>query len=144
MEGTSSKDDKFITDECKDKKMKDSGSNDDYEALMAALNANREWLQAKVSLNNALVTEGDSHQSPQQPSDLLSVGECESQDDGKQMPLVLMTPSTADKDPGGRGDAVHAVDAELPGGDGVGAGGVTEDGGGGGGTGRQGAPAGTR
>ncbi|PUZ70372.1 hypothetical protein GQ55_2G224600 [Panicum hallii var. hallii] len=103
MEGTS-KDDQFIVDECKDQKMigtkplKESGSNEDYAALMAALNANREWLQAKVSINNALVMEGAS-QSQSQPSDFFSVGECQGQKtiDGKQMPLVV-GPSTADED----------------------------------------------
>ncbi|XP_034580844.1 clavaminate synthase-like protein At3g21360 [Setaria viridis] len=89
MEGTS-KDDQFIADECKDQNMKDgaplkeSGSNDDYEALMAALNANREWLQAKVSINNALVTEGNSQSS--QPR------ECEGQKtkipEGGETPFV--------------------------------------------------------
>jgi hypothetical protein len=103
MEGTS-KDDQFIVDECKDQKMigtkplKESGSNEDYAALMAALNANREWLQAKVSINNALVMEGAS-QSQSQPSDFFSVGECQGQKtiDGEQMPLVV-GPSTADED----------------------------------------------
>ncbi|CAL5080982.1 unnamed protein product [Urochloa decumbens] len=99
MEGTS-KDDQFIIDECKDQNKKDatppskeSASNNDYEALMAALNANREWLQTKISINNALFTEGTS-----QSSDFFSVGECEGQKtiDGEQMPLVL-TPSTADE-----------------------------------------------
>ncbi|KAF8711620.1 hypothetical protein HU200_029074 [Digitaria exilis] len=61
---------------------------------MAALNANKEWLQAKVSLNNALFTEGTSP-SPR-PSDFFSVGECEGQKtiDGEQMPLVLTPSST--------------------------------------------------
>ncbi|CAL5074783.1 unnamed protein product [Urochloa decumbens] len=98
MEDTS-KDDQFIADECKDQKKKDatpskeSGSNNDHQALMAALNANREWLQTKVSVNNALVTESTS-----QPINFFSVGECEGQKtvDGEQMPLVL-TPSTADE-----------------------------------------------
>ncbi|RLM85033.1 clavaminate synthase-like protein [Panicum miliaceum] len=103
MEGTS-KDDLFIVDECRDQKMigtkplKESGSNEDYAALMAALNANREWLQAKVSINNALVMEG-AYQSQSQPSDFFSVGECQGQKtiDGEQMPLVV-GPSTPDED----------------------------------------------
>ncbi|CAN6217350.1 unnamed protein product [Urochloa humidicola] len=97
MEGIA-KDDQFIVDQCKDQKKKDatpskeSGSNNDYQALMAALNANREWLQAKVSINNALITEGTS-----QPSDFFSVGECDGQKtiDGEQMPLVLTPTTTA-------------------------------------------------
>jgi len=97
MEGAS-KDDVFIVDECKDQR-KESGSNEDYAALMAALNANREWLQAKVSINNALAMDGGASQSQPQPSDFFSVGECEGQRtiDGKQVPLVL-TPSTAGQD----------------------------------------------
>ncbi|CAN6195611.1 unnamed protein product [Urochloa humidicola] len=97
MEGIA-KDDQFIVDQCKDQKKKDatpskeSGSNNDYQALMAALNANREWLQAKVSINNALITEATS-----QPSDFFSVGECDGQKtiDGEQMPLVLTPTTTA-------------------------------------------------
>jgi len=106
MEGTS-KDDLFIVDEGKDQRkvhappQKESASNEeDYAALMAALNANREWLQATVSINNALVMEGasQSHSQPR-PSDFFSVGECEGQRtiDGEQVPLVL-TPSTAGQD----------------------------------------------
>ncbi|CAN6162281.1 unnamed protein product [Urochloa humidicola] len=98
MEGIS-KDDQYIIDECKDQKKKDvtplkeSGSNEDYQALMAAQNANREWLQVKVSINNALIAE-------KQPSDFFSVGECEGQKtiDGEQMPLVLTPSTTAGKD----------------------------------------------
>jgi hypothetical protein len=104
MEGTS-KDDLFIVDESsKDAKttdatpIKQSGgsNNDDYEAVMAALEANRGWLQAKVSINNALVTEATTTQTPPRHRDnFFRVGECEGQKtiDGERMPLVL-TPAT--------------------------------------------------
>ncbi|XP_066396161.1 clavaminate synthase-like protein At3g21360 [Miscanthus floridulus] len=106
MEGTS-KDDLFIVDdESKDEKatdatpIKQSGgnNNDDYEALMAALEANRGWLQAKVSMNNALATDATT-QTPPRHGDFFRVGECEGQKtlDGERMPLVL-NPATTHKD----------------------------------------------
>ncbi|CAD6225259.1 unnamed protein product [Miscanthus lutarioriparius] len=106
MEGTS-KDDLFIVDdESKDEKatdatpIKQSGgnNNDDYEALMAALEANRGWLQAKVSINNALATDATT-QTPPRHGDFFRVGECEGQKtiDGERMPLVP-NPATTHKD----------------------------------------------
>jgi hypothetical protein len=91
MEGTSKDDDLFTADESKDEtttdatpiKQQSRGNNDDdYEALMAALEANREWLQAKVSINNALEAT-TAHMPP-------AHGECEGQKtliDGERMPL---------------------------------------------------------
>ena len=65
---------------------------------MAALEANREWLQAKVSINNALATDATT-QTPPRHGDFFRVGECEGQKtiDGERMPLVL-NPATTHKD----------------------------------------------
>ncbi|CAM0951020.1 unnamed protein product [Alopecurus aequalis] len=69
-----------------------SGDDGDYEALMAALMANRQLLEAKVLTNNAILTANDVAAS--QPGDFFLVGECDGQKtiDGEQVPLVL-TPS---------------------------------------------------
>ncbi|KAL6846344.1 hypothetical protein ACP4OV_023792 [Aristida adscensionis] len=105
MEATS-KDDLFVVGECKGEKINgdtplkegDGDGSGDSDALMAALKANSEWLQAKVAINNAMVAmDGTSRQD-----DFFSVGACEGQKivDGEQMPLVL-TPSA------GSGGAGH-------------------------------------
>jgi hypothetical protein len=61
----------------------------DHEALMAALMANRQLLEAKVAINNAILTANDVPTSP--PGDFFVVGECDGQKtiDGEQVPLVL-------------------------------------------------------
>ncbi|XP_044948580.1 clavaminate synthase-like protein At3g21360 [Hordeum vulgare subsp. vulgare] len=61
----------------------------DYEALMAALMANRQLLEAKVGINNAMFAASDSATS--QLGGSFVVGECQGQKtiDGEQMPLVL-------------------------------------------------------
>ncbi|KAL6655739.1 hypothetical protein ACP70R_006565 [Stipagrostis hirtigluma subsp. patula] len=102
MEATS-KDDLFIAGERNDQKIiggkpSKEGEGDGHgDALMAALKANHEWLQAKVAINNTIIA--TDHTSPH--NDFFSVGECEGQKiiDGVQMPLVL-TPSTGGEDGG--------------------------------------------
>ncbi|TVU00844.1 hypothetical protein EJB05_53692, partial [Eragrostis curvula] len=73
----------------------DGGSNSNNEAIMAALKANQEWLQAKVAINNALIAMNDTPHH----NGFFCVGQCEGQKtiDGEQMPLVL-TPSAEGKD----------------------------------------------
>uniref|UniRef100_A0ACD5XQY5 Uncharacterized protein n=1 Tax=Avena sativa TaxID=4498 RepID=A0ACD5XQY5_AVESA len=62
----------------------------DPEALMAALMANRQMLEAKVAINNAILT-ANNDVATSQPGDFFVVGECDGQKtiDGEQMPLVL-------------------------------------------------------
>ncbi|KAM0925305.1 hypothetical protein ACQ4PT_004279 [Festuca glaucescens] len=74
----------------------------DREALMAALMANRQLLEAKVAINNAILTASDVPTS--QPGDFFVVGECDGQKtvDGEQVPLVL-TPAME----GGAGGTGH-------------------------------------
>ncbi|KAJ1289310.1 hypothetical protein BS78_02G154400 [Paspalum vaginatum] len=113
MAGGTSRDGMFFLGNSMDQKKIDatplnqSGDNDDYEALMAALNANKEWLEAKISVNNVLFTEGGASQPQPQPSDFFTVGECDGQKtvDGDLMPLVLTpTPTTGgEKDEGAAG-----------------------------------------
>ncbi|XP_037440782.1 clavaminate synthase-like protein At3g21360 [Triticum dicoccoides] len=64
----------------------------DYEALMAALMANRQLLEAKVGINNAMFAASDMATS--QLGDSFVVGECQGQKtiDGKQMPLIKEFP----------------------------------------------------
>ncbi|XP_062199572.1 clavaminate synthase-like protein At3g21360 [Phragmites australis] len=100
-------DDMYIVGECKDQTTidgtplneggGDDDGNDNYNGLMAALKANRGWLEAKVAINNAMIAMEDTSQ------DFFSVGECEGQKtiDGEQMPLVL-TPSADGKGCAGR------------------------------------------
>jgi hypothetical protein len=80
------------------KPLKEGEGNGDCnnEALMAALKANGEWLQAKVAINNAIVAMEDD--TPHH-NGFFRTGECEGQKtvDGEQMPLVLM-PWTEERD----------------------------------------------
>jgi hypothetical protein len=64
----------------------------DREALMAALMANRQMLEAKVAINNAILTANDVGTS--ELGDFFVFGQCDGQKtiDGEQVPLVL-TPS---------------------------------------------------
>ena len=92
----------------------DSFSGDgDYEALTAALMANRQLLEAKVVLNNAMLNANDVATS--QPGDFFIVGECDGQKtiDGEQVPLVL-TPSIKEGEAGATGyeALVAALQAE--------------------------------
>ncbi|XP_048574787.1 clavaminate synthase-like protein At3g21360 [Triticum urartu] len=84
----------------------------DYEALMAALMANRQLLEAKVGINNAMFAASDLATS--QLGHSFVVGGCEGQKtiDGQQMPLVL-GPSTKGAGEGGGGTGYEALVAAV-------------------------------
>jgi hypothetical protein len=89
--------------------MEDSG---DSEALMAALMANRQMLEAKVAINNAILTANEL--ATPQPGDFFAVGECDGQKtiDGEQVPLVLTPAREGEASGTGQEALVAALQAE--------------------------------